>query len=72
MCSQNKKKKGSDNKFHFNELTYEEAKYKIDIYFQEVEFYGTHYRKKNLFRAAIQKSFLYRALGLARFPEKVL
>ena len=57
------KRKGTDNIFHFNELTYEEAKKLMHTYFDQVEFYGTHYRKSNLLRTFVQSLFFYHQIG---------
>ncbi|MFQ5787497.1 MAG: class I SAM-dependent methyltransferase [Thermodesulfobacteriota bacterium] len=63
------KQKSTDNKFHFNELTYEEANQLFELYFDHVEFCGTHYRQKNFLRTFIQKSFLYQVVG-RKIPRK--
>lgn len=65
----NRNKKSTDNKFHFNELTYEKAKQLVELYFDHVEFYGTHYRQKNMLRTFIQKSFPYQVVG-RKIPRK--
>lgn len=57
------KRKGTENKFHFNELTYEEAKGLMQTYFEQVEFYGTHYRQRNILRTFVQNLFFYRQVG---------
>lgn len=61
--SEKQKQKGSDNVFHFNEITYREARELMESHFNHVEFYGTQYSQKNFLRTIIQKFFLYRTIG---------
>ncbi|GEM_PF-566285 len=66
------KKEGPYNEFHYNELTFKEAKELMEFYFDEVEFYGTQYRRKNVLRTVIQKSCLYQIVGRKISRENII